>query len=529
MECKELNFFNRFLTGLPEDPIVDLYPRQVANASFSRVKPTHVANPQLVAFSQEVAEELELASSFYQGSRFAEVFVGNRLLKGMDPYAVRYGGHQFGHWAGQLGDGRAINLGEVKTSKDEYLTLQLKGAGSTPYSRTADGLAVLRSSLREFLCSEAMHHLGVPTTRALSLCLTGEEVVRDMFYDGNPRPELGAVVCRVAPSFTRFGNFEILSASGEYELLKTFVDFTIKADFPELGEPSAEVYKTWFREVCQRTARMVVEWMRVGFVHGVMNTDNMSILGLTIDYGPYGWLEGYDPDWTPNTTDSQSKRYRFGQQGEVAYWNLYQLARSLLPLFKEASILEEILNEYPKYYSDRYNEMMANKLGWACFRVEDAELLSDLEEVLTLVETDMTIFYRCLAEIEASSVESLTDRDLVGMLEEAYYDQQPLADTVILKTGDWLRRYLLRCDEDILSDVDRRVKMNSVNPLYVFRNYVAQLAIDDADRGDFSRVNELLELYRNPYNEQSGKEIYAAKRPEWARRRAGCSMLSCSS
>src|SRR5258706_5931713 len=213
----------------------------------------------------------------------------------MQPYAARYGGHQFGHWAGQLGDGRAITLAEVVNAQGQRFDLQLKGAGLTPYSRTADGRAVLRSSVREFMCSEAMHHLGVPTTRALSLTATGAAVIRDMFYDGNPEPEPGAIVCRVAPSFVRFGNVEILAANDELAVLKRLADYVILNHYPELGAPSREVYGRWFQEICRRTALMIVDWMRVGFVHGVMNTDNMSILGLTIDYGPYGWLEGYDP------------------------------------------------------------------------------------------------------------------------------------------------------------------------------------------------------------------------------------------
>ena len=313
-----LQFDNRFTRLLPADPESANFRRQVRRACFSRVLPTRVARPQLIGFSQEVADLLDLQIDPFDNEQFASVFGGNDVLPGMDPFAMCYGGHQFGNWAGQLGDGRAINLGEVINRRGERWMLQLKGAGPTPYSRTADGLAVLRSSLREFLCSEAMFHLGVPTTRALSLILTGEQVVRDMFYDGHPRREPGAVVCRVAPSFTRFGNFQILATRGELEILRLLVDHTIRTDFPHLGEPSEEIYTAWFAEVCRTTAEMVVHWMRVGFVHGVMNTDNMSILGQTIDYGPYGWLDNYDPDWTPNTTDAGGRRYRFGNQPQIA-------------------------------------------------------------------------------------------------------------------------------------------------------------------------------------------------------------------
>ena len=308
-----LNFDNRFTSALPADPIADNYVRQVQAACYSRVHPTPVAQPRLVAYSNEVAAFLGLSPALCETPEFAEVFAGNRLLPAMDPHAACYGGHQFGNWAGQLGDGRAINLGEIVNAQGQRWMLQLKGAGPTPYSRTADGLAVLRSSVREFLCSEAMHHLGVPTTRALSLVTTGEDVVRDMFYDGHPKAEPGAVVCRVAPSFTRFGSFQIFAARREHEVLQQLIDHTIRTDFPHLGAPSQEIYLRWYEEVVHSTALLMAHWMRVGFVHGVMNTDNMSILGLTIDYGPYGWLENYDPDWTPNTTDAGGRRYQIGR------------------------------------------------------------------------------------------------------------------------------------------------------------------------------------------------------------------------
>lgn len=527
-QWKQLRFVNRFVKALPADPVVEVYPRQVENACYSRVEPTCVSGPQLVAYSKEVAALLEIEVSSCDSQEFAEVFSGNLLIEGMDPYAACYGGHQFGNWAGQLGDGRAINLGELKTSQETFYTLQLKGAGLTPYSRTADGLAVLRSSVREFLCSEAMYHLGVPTTRALSLCLTGEHVVRDMFYDGNPKPELGAVVCRVAPSFTRFGNFEILSARGDYQLLQQLVDYTIKADFPELGAPSSETYLQWFREVCQRTARMIVEWMRVGFVHGVMNTDNMSILGQTIDYGPYGWVDDYDPDWTPNTTDASNRRYRFGQQAEVAHWNLFQLARVLAPLFDQVEPLQSCLNEFPSYYKEQWRLMKAKKLGFQMYLEGDDSLFDSLDGVLRLVETDMTLFYRCLAEIEVGEQASQNDDTMLATLAEAYYDFASLTEEERQKITEWLRLYIERCRKNEAS-FDRRSLMNSVNPLYVLRNYTAQVAIDEADKGNFSAIQDLLDLLRNPYEKQKGKESFAAKRPEWARHRAGCSMLSCSS
>jgi len=520
-----LDFDNSFTRVLPGDPERANKRRQVSEVCYSRVMPTSVSRPQLVACAREVAQALDLDEQACASDLFTQVFSGNQLLPGMDPYASCYGGHQFGNWAGQLGDGRAINLGEVLNSQGERLSLQLKGAGPTPYSRDADGLAVLRSSLREFLCSEAMHHLGVPTTRALSLVVTGEEVMRDMLYDGHPRLEPGAVVCRVAPTFIRFGNFQIHAARGETALLRRLVDYTISTFFPHLGAPSPETYLAWFREVCRSTAEMIVHWMRVGFVHGVMNTDNMSILGLTIDYGPYGWLENYDPGWTPNTTDAGQRRYCFGEQARIAQWNLLQLANVIYPLIEQAEPLEQALNDYASIYEQGWQRMMADKLGLASF---DDALVSELTDILQQVETDMTLFYRRLALLQ-TDMKLDDEREWLDLLMPAYYQPQQLDAGYKSRMQNWLCRYLQQLKAEAVSDELRRKKMNAVNPIYVFRNYLAQLAIDKAEEGDYSMLHELLELFRHPYDEQPGREKFAEKRPDWARQRPGCSMLSCSS
>ena len=530
-----LRFDNSFVRELPGDALADNQRRQVVDACYSLVQPTPVAAPRLVACAHEVAALLDLNPAACASEAFTELFAGNRLLAGMQPHATCYGGHQFGNWAGQLGDGRAINLGEIVNLHGERWTLQLKGAGPTPYSRTADGLAVLRSSVREFLASEAMHHLGVPTTRALSLVTTGEEVLRDMFYDGHARYEPGAVVCRVAPSFTRFGHFEIHAARGQTELLRRLVDYTIRTDFPELGlRPEAtpavarDIYLAWFSEVCQRTALMIVEWMRVGFVHGVMNTDNMSILGLTIDYGPYGWLDNYDPDWTPNTTDAQGRRYRYGQQPQIALWNLVQLANALYPLIGEAAPLERALERYATSYETHWRAMMASRLGLE--DIGDASgrtLVESLFGLLTAVETDMTIFFRALADLDADATS--LPHTLPAALEGAYYQPQQLDEAYRTRLADWLTAYLARVRADGGASTQRRAQMNRTNPRYILRNCLAQLAIDRAEQGDFDGVTTLLDVLRRPYDDQPGREDYAARRPDWARQRAGCSMLSCSS
>ena len=527
-----LKFDNRFTAELPGDPEPRNFRRQVAGACYSRVQPTAVARPHLLAHSREVCELLGIDNEAANTTEFAEVFGGNRLLPDMDPFAMCYGGHQFGNWAGQLGDGRAINLGEVINAQDERWMLQLKGAGPTPYSRTADGLAVLRSSIREFLCSEAMFHLGVPTTRALSLVGTGELVERDMFYDGNPRHEPGAVVCRVAPSFTRFGNFQIFYSRGDIDTLRKLVEYTLRIDYPHLMQSALmqstqalndEIICEWFSEVAQRTAEMVVHWMRVGFVHGVMNTDNMSILGLTIDYGPYGWVEDYDPLWTPNTTDAGGRRYRFGQQAEVAHWNLWQLANAIAPLLENHEPLQAALNRFPEEYQRGWESMMAAKLGLDAFSTSaDRELIDELLNVLQLVETDMTIFFRQLAHWDINSPSQ-------SCMAAAYYSSEPPSAVVQTRTDTWFTRYAERLRSNRLSDEQRRAQMNRVNPKFVLRNYLAQLAIDKAEGGDPSMIYELLDTLRHPYAEQPERESFADKRPEWARRRAGCSMLSCSS
>lgn len=523
----DLIFDNRFFRDLPGDPIQENSRRQVRGACYSRVTPRKVSSPQLLAFSPEVARLLGISIETCRSTDFTEIFVGNRLLTGMNPYAMCYGGHQFGNWAGQLGDGRAINLGEVDTGKNSHWTLQLKGAGPTPYSRSADGLAVLRSSLREFLCSEAMHHLGIPTTRALSLIATGEQVVRDMFYDGHPREEPGAVVCRVAQSFIRFGNFELPASRKEINLLKQLVDFTIRTDYPHLGKPSTATYLQWFNEVCERTATLLVHWMRVGFVHGVMNTDNMSITGLTIDYGPYGWVENFDPNWTPNTTDSQGRRYCFKNQPHIGQWNLLQLANAIYPLINDTLPLQEALNLYTSSFQEKWNVMMTGKLGLKTFQPQiDDTLIHELLGILQSVETDMTIFFRNLAELSPVQED---DQSIPAPLMKAYYLPEQINREYTARLSNWLQKYRKRLREDKQTIEERTERMNQTNPKYILRNYLAQQAIDKAENGDTTMIEELQNLIRHPYDEQPDKTHFAQKRPEWARNRPGCSMLSCSS
>ena len=366
-----LNWISRFIDETPGDNQVGGLSRQVPGVCWSRVNPTPTPTPAIRIWSIEMAEELGLEA------KENDILGGKKLSSGMHPYAQRYGGHQFGNWAGQLGDGRAITLGEVDTG-ERILELQLKGSGVTPYSRFSDGKAVLRSSIREFLCSEAMHHLCVPTTRALSLVTTGEDVVRDILYDGRPAAEPGAIVCRVAPSFIRFGSFQIHSMSGDLGTLRSLVDYTVKHHFPGHNIQTDDGIIEWLKHIADETALMIAHWMRIGFVHGVMNTDNMSIHGLTIDYGPYGWLEDFNPDWTPNTTDSGRKRYKFANQAKIGGWNYARLLESMAPLLEQPNKLHKALDYYYETYQNYNNEMWAEKLGLDGFNTGDDILISEL-------------------------------------------------------------------------------------------------------------------------------------------------------
>lgn len=517
-----LTFDNQFTNLLPGDSETGARQRQLSHAIFARVAPKPAAQPHLMHCSREVAEMLGLSEAQCQSDEFVQAFSGSRILPGMDPHATCYGGHQFGNWAGQLGDGRAINLGEV-TTPNGHLMLQLKGAGPTPFSRSADGLAVLRSSLREYLCSEAMHHLGIPTTRALSLIGTGEEVIRDILYDGHPAPEPGAVVCRVSSSFVRFGHFQMLAARQELDLLKVFTDFVIQREFPQLISNQGlgkDQYVEFFNAVCARTAELMVHWMRVGFVHGVMNTDNLSILGETIDYGPYGWLDNFDPEWTPNTTDAANRRYRYSQQPAIAQWNLMQLANALLPLIEDPKPLKEALTEFANNYQQRWQTMMAAKLGLPSY--ED-KLMNRLLALLSNYEIDMTLFFRGLAHITSSV------SDPFAQLADAYYLPEHTQGRAREDMEHWIQDYLDEAKRQNQDDATRHQLMQSTNPKYLLRNYLAQVAIDDAENGDYKKIDTLLNVLRRPYDEQPEYDEYAQKRPEWARHRAGCSMLSCSS
>ncbi|MED5362281.1 MAG: protein adenylyltransferase SelO family protein, partial [Actinomycetota bacterium] len=365
-------------------------------------------------------------------------------------------------------------------------------------------------------------------TRALCLLTTGDQVVRDVLYDGNPAPEPGAIVCRVAPSFIRFGNFEIFASRGDLTTLKKLADFVLRTEFPhiEVGTPAS--YVELLKEVGERTADMVAEWLRVGFVHGVMNTDNMSILGLTIDYGPYGWLDNYDPNWTPNTTDFQHRRYRYGNQPSVAQWNLVQLANALYPLVEEVEPLQDAIANYTSRFELVWSRMLAAKLGFLNLDDDkDKSLAEEALAVLQTVETDMTVFWRELAKVNRTATVDKLER--CQPLMNAVYQPGSMTSDQRASFVEFADNWSARHRELGSDDNELAVSMNATNPKYVLRNYMAQLAIEKAEAGDTSLVNELLDLLRYPYEEQPERDHFYTLRPDWARTKIGCSQLSCSS
>jgi uncharacterized protein YdiU (UPF0061 family) len=526
-QLDQVPFENPFVEELRGEVSGNKGARQVPGYHYARVAPTPVADPHLLAWSDELGDFLGLAKPAERGPAVSAL-AGNLVTASMKPFAARYGGHQFGNWAGQLGDGRAIALGQVTAVDGSHQEIQLKGAGPTPFSRRGDGRAVLRSSLREFLCSEAMHYLGVPTTRALSLVATGDDVVRDMFYDGRAAPEPGAIVARVAPTFIRFGNFQLLAASGEIDNLRTLADYVLRHYYPELGPPAPETYVRWFVEVARRTAIMVAHWMTVGFVHGVLNTDNMSILGLTIDYGPYGWLEPYDPDWTPNTTDFGGRRYAFGQQSRIGMWNLMALAQSLKPLVADPQALQAGLDMYAETLVATQHGLLLRKLGLTELAADDDQDLTEaLPPALAEAGVDMTIFFRQLAHLAPALV---AEGDHVSLFREllaqAAYPEPGTSEEELLT---WLARYAQRLQQEPAAPGAIRTSMLAANPKYVLRNYLAQRAIEAAETGDLAPLNTLFEVLKTPFAEHPAHEELAAKRPDWARDKPGSATLSCSS
>eukprot|EP01102_Stenamoeba_stenopodia_P017006 TRINITY_DN6031_c0_g1_i2.p1 TRINITY_DN6031_c0_g1~~TRINITY_DN6031_c0_g1_i2.p1 ORF type:complete len:636 (-),score=139.50 TRINITY_DN6031_c0_g1_i2:338-2245(-) len=616
-KIEELQFDNLALRALPLDPVVEEVPRsrQVRNACFSRVKPTPVKNPSVIAYSKPALELLGLdVDTESKRSEFAEYFGGNKIIPGCEPAAHCYCGHQFGHFSGQLGDGATMYLGEVINPKGERWEIQFKGAGKTPYSRNADGRKVLRSSVREFLCSEANHFLGIPTTRAGTVVTSDSRIARDIFYNGNVIMERCSIVLRIAPSFIRFGSFEICkpidretgregpSHGLEHEILPKMLSYVIQTFYPDIWNKhpdghditedrpaTKEMYKDFYREVVRRTARLVADWQLFGFCHGVLNTDNMSILGLTIDYGPYGYLDAYDPNFICNGSDN-SGRYAYSKQPEICKWNCLKLAEALSPVMSKAfglSILEE---EFDATFEAHYNQRMRNKLGLINKTFEDdKELFESFFETLEKTCADFTNCFRGLSKLsltaltQGSNAESIQELlnyllrqvasvdfqkracrpsippdQLRMLLSIAEKDPRMLAmfgldpDALVrditkmkmlkqLETLtpegkkeedskiwlEWLNKYCDRLRKEIEGldvasiaelDVKRKQVMDSNNPKYILRNYIAQKAIEQAEKGDYSEVHKVLGMLMKPFedNPQLDAEGYSSTPPNWA-------------
>ena len=491
------------LEGLPFDNSFARLPAEF----YTRLAPMPLPAPYVVGVSGEVAALLGLAPGESSRTEFAEVFAGNRLLPGSDPLAAVYSGHQFGEWVGQLGDGRAHLLGEIDTP-DGPQEIQLKGAGETPYSRFADGRAVLRSSIREFLCSEAMAALGVPTTRAL--CIIGSDLpVR------RESVETAAVVTRVAPSFVRFGSFQHWSSRDRDGDLRRLADYVIERFRPELCE-AAKPYEALLRDVARRTGDLIARWQVVGFMHGVMNTDNMSILGLTLDYGPFGFMETFDAGRICNHSDHYG-RYAYRAQPRVAHWNLYALGDAMVTLLGHPDIAKGVIDEaYVDAYNTGFSRLMREKLGLCGELPGDEDFFGETLGLLQLQRVDYTLFFRRLGGLSGR----------VARAERALGDA-PLRDLFMDHDAcdAWLFAWRARLAAESRDDSERRAAMLAVNPKYILRNWIAEAAIRKAKEKDFSEVAAVLQCLRHPCDEQPEFEHFAAAPPDWA---AGLA-VSCSS
>lgn len=487
-KLEELTFDNSY-ARLPE-------------AFHRKVMPTPLPSPYLVHFNPAAAALIDLDPEEAKRPEFAGCFGGALLPPAADPVAMLYYGHQFGVYAGQLGDGRAILLGEVRNQAGEKWDLHLKGAGQTPFSRDGDGRAVLRSTIREYLCGEAMHGLGIPTTRSLCIVAGEEPVMRETV-------ETGAMLLRMAQTHVRFGSFEAFFYRRQHEHLATLADYVIGQFFPHLaGRP--DKYPRFLTEVALRTAQMIAQWQAVGFAHGVMNSDNMSIIGLTLDYGPFGFMDAYNPAFICNHSDHHG-RYAFHHQPDIGYFNLRCLAHALSPFLKQEEA-QEALDQYEAAFAARYDMLMREKLGLSQARPEDRALVGDLLQLMQADGVDYTNCFRSL-----------------GTFRQEYESQnEGLRDFFLDRAGfnAWASRYKARLAAEGSQDASRKVRMDRVNPLYVLRNYLAQQAIERAAQfKDYSEITRLMDLLRDPFTEQPGMKAYEAPPPDWAKSIS----VSCSS
>ncbi len=503
------------------------------HAFYTRLRTTPLNHPVLLHVNSDVAVLLGLSGQALSSQDFLDVVSGTSPLPGGDTLAAVYSGHQFGQWAGQLGDGRAHLLGEIQGPGGNW-ELQLKGAGMTPYSRMGDGRAVLRSSIREYLASQAMYGLGIPTTRALSLVSASNPVMRETI-------ETAAVVARVAPSFVRFGSFEHWASKKNPELLRRLSDYVIERFYPECivesagapvfsedGRPSYSVrtYVRFLEAVVKRTAVLMADWQVVGFCHGVMNTDNMSILGLTLDYGPYGFMDGFDARHVCNHTDTAG-RYAWHAQPAVAHWNLYQLANSLLEIVPDTEALRDALDQFEPVFLKAMQQRMMNKLGLVEWKDGDETLVDDLWSLMQANHADFTLTFRQLAHAPGltSAPAAQIEQDLGATVHGTLI---PFVDLFVDREAAlaWLGRYRHRIQSQTSQSEPERIQgMLATNPLYILRNHLAQQVIEATQQGDASQISTLMNLLANPFVAQPGMQAYAALPPAWASKLE----VSCSS
>lgn len=464
---------------------------------YTALNPTPLAGGRLLYHNAPLAASMGLDNALFTGNGH-DVWHGAALLPGMQPLAQVYSGHQFGVWAGQLGDGRGILLGEQRTEDGQKLDWHLKGAGLTPYSRMGDGRAVIRSSVREFLASEALHHLGIPTTRALTLSIGDEPVYRET-------AERGAMLMRISPSHLRFGHFEHFFYSQQQEKVQQLADYAIRHHWPHLVE-EADRYQRWFTDVVVRTARLIALWQSVGFAHGVMNTDNMSILGLTIDYGPYGFLDDYQPDFICNHSDYQG-RYSFENQPMIGMWNLNRLAHALSGLLTTEQ-LRTALSAYEPELMRVWGERMRAKLGLLTQQSSDNQILTDLLALMTQEHSDYTLTFRQLSETQQAESRS------------------PLRDEFIDREAfdRWYQRYRSRLMDEQVSDAERQAVMKAANPAVILRNYLAQQAIEEAEQGEQGALARLHQALQQPFSDETAAD-YRQRPPDWGKTLE----VSCSS
>ena len=472
---------------------------------YTKLNPTPLENPRLVAVSKSAARLLNFKTSSDNLEKLTNYCGGHEQWPDSNPLAMVYSGHQFGSYNPQLGDGRGLLLGEVVNQNGEKWDLHLKGAGQTPYSRSGDGRAVLRSCIREFLASEALHHLGIPTTRAMCVVTSDTPVYRET-------TEAGSSLLRLAQSHVRFGHFEYFYYNKRFDELKTLTAYTIEQNFSQLegvkgNEGTEQAYQAFFKEVVRRTAVLIAQWQAVGFAHGVMNTDNMSIIGDTFDYGPYGFQDDFYWNYICNHSD-YTGRYAFSQQPEIGHWNCGRLGQALVPLFDDGDSIQTVLDEYPDIYTSTYHKLMLRKLGLAEKQTGDDQLLIDLLQLLHDSHCDYTLFFRTLCDFSAGNgKETLTK----------LVNHQALTP--------WLDAYTDRLERNSLDEQTRQVKMKSTNPKYILRNYLAQQAIEQAERGDYQEIENLLTVLSSPYDEHADFERYAQSPPDWGKKLE----ISCSS